>query len=208
MPFTAHQQRLMDAYYAKAKSCKDDAKAVQLVYQMIKLCKEADEAYIQQMTTKTVGIHPSNRSGKAMKDSKMHKKGIKVHRVGFAKALCNTDRAIAFEDHPIKKLCEKHTLKCTSGSKMFGQYSPGTIRVGSVGCSHLNQWLHAGNCGAETPYSEICDPGKNTMSKSIIVADNEEQKEAMDNGLYWLVMKSTLEYDYGYDELPSISSEP
>ena len=118
MPFTDEQRKVMDLMYTKAQSCKDDAKLVQIVYKMMSLCIDASEAYVQNIEAKSVGIHPTNRSGKFMKDTKMHKKGYKIFKVS------------------------------------------GTIRVGSVGCSHLNQWIHAGNCGAETPYPDLCELGK------------------------------------------------
>lgn len=202
MPFNTQQRTVMDELYAKSKSCRDDAKLVQIIYQMIKLCLEADEAYVQQIPPKSVGIHPANRSGKFMKDTKMQKKGYKIFKVGFALQLCKPEKAVAFEDH--KKECESHTLKITRASKMFGQYREGSVRVGSVGCSHLSQWLHAGGCGAETPYNELCDPGKTTMNKAIVAADNEELEKAINFGIEWTVMKTTLVYDYGYDELPSL----
>ena len=175
--------------YAKALSCRDDSKLVQLVYKMMKLCEQSDEAYVQNMSSESIGIHPANRSGKQMNAAKMHKKGFKIHKVGFASVLCTKEKAVAFEDHPPKKLCEQHTLQCTDASKSFGQYSPGTIRAGSCGCSHLNQWIHAGNNGAETPYKELCESGKSTMSKATMCHDNDELLRAMDDGLQWTVIK-------------------
>ena len=203
MPFTGDQRKVMDLMYTKAQSCKDDAKLVQIVYKMMSICIDANEAYVQNIEAKSVGIHPTNRSGKFMKDTKMHKKGYKIFKVGFTRVLCKPDKAVCFEEDD-QKSCETHTMQITSRSKMFGQYVSGTIRVGSVGCSHLNQWIHAGNCGAETPYPDLCEPGKKTMSKYIMVGDNEELDKVMENGLAWTVMKKTLVSEYGYVELPSI----
>ena len=202
MGFSDEQKKLFDACYAKAKSCNDESKLVKLVYTMLDILKKADESYEIVIPPKSMGIHPQNRSGKKMKDAKMQKKGVKIHRVGFARQLCGPDRAIGFEDHPTKKPCEQHTIIVTKSSKMFGSYKQGSVRGGSVGCSHLNQWLHAANSGAECPFPELCDVGKNTMSKYIIVADNDDLRAAMDVGLTWTMIKWSIEVDY--PALPSI----
>ena len=60
----------------------------------------------------------------------------------------------------------------------------------------------AANSGAECPFPELCDVGKNTMSKSIIVADNDDLRAAMDVGLTWTMIKWSIEVDY--PALPSI----
>lgn len=167
MPFTTEQKRLFDAYYEKAKSMSDQSRLVALVYKMIELLDQADESYEICINPMHMGIHPKNRGGKKMQASTMQKKGHKIWSVGFVNQLCGPDRAVAFENDPLSNHCEDWTIKTTSGNKMFAQYKPGTVRGGSVGCSHLNQWLAAVQYGAESCYDDWTEDGSKKISKTM-----------------------------------------
>ena len=64
------------------------------------------------------------------------------------------------------------------------------MRAGSVGCSHLNQWLAACHDEVETPFPEkLADKGKATTSKAVVVAKNKDCDNAVQIGLDWTVIK-------------------
>lgn len=156
---------------------------------MINICKQADLAYDVVIPPSKMGIHPSNRAGKRMKGSDVQKKGKKIHTVGFTMQLCGTDRAIAFENHPQTNRCEAHTLSITSADPVLGKYKPSTIRGGSVGCGHLNQWLHAVGYRAKSPYSHLCKADSDTMCAARVCGNDEQSKQAISQGLKWCMLR-------------------
>ena len=202
MPFSTEQKRLFDLMYTKACDLRDENKLVTLLFQMLELLQKADEAYVAYVLPLHMGIHPKNRGGKRMSPLAMQKKGHKIYVVGFTPKLCGPDRAIAFEVDPASKHIEKHTLQITSASESFAQYRPGTLRGGSVGCGHLNQWLAAVGCGAKTDFKDLCDPGKSHIPPRLVTEGKDALKNAVNFGLEWLMIRSGIEKDY--PEVPSI----
>ena len=202
MPFTSDARRLFDDMYARACQLKDDDKLVTLMYHMLKLLREGQLGFDVQIPPKQMGIHPSNRSGKKMVASTMQKKGYKIKNVGFANALCGTDRAIAFEVNPMNNHIEEHTIATTSSSPLFASYEKGLIRGGSCGCGHLNQFLAAVNDGAETRCTDLCDPGETKFSSRIVAKGNVDFEKAIQSGIVWFMIKWEVERDY--PKLPSI----
>ena len=77
-------QQRMDAIYAKANSCADNAKVVSMVFEMLGLLENSNQVYHTDVHPKRMGIHP--------------KKGAKIHKAGFSLKLCGPDRAVAFEE--------------------------------------------------------------------------------------------------------------
>jgi hypothetical protein len=196
MPFTADQKRLFDEAYEKSTKLDAGDKLVQLMYFMIDLIKKSGQRVEMKIPPKQVGIHPSNRSGKKMVGAVMQKKGNKISNVGFTLKLCGPDRAIAFEVSPTSNAIEQHTLTTTKSSPLFAKYEPDTIRAGSTGCGHLNQFLAAVNDGATTSYAHLSLPDDGRLSKSIITKDNAEFEDAVVNGITWFVIKFQIEESY------------
>ena len=202
MPFTTEKKRLFDEMYSKACQLKDDDKLVTLMYQMLKMLREAQLGFDTQVHPKQMGIHPRSRSGKKMVPSTMQKKGYKIKNVGFANALCGTDRAVAFEVNPMSKHIEEHTISTTAASKLFASYEKGVIRGGSCGCGHLNQFLAAVHDGAESMYTDLCDAGDTKLSSRLVAKGNQEFEDAIQKGIVWFMIKWEIERDY--PDLPSI----
>jgi len=180
----------------------EDAKIVILVFQMLGLLGDAGEAFEAEMNPKQMGIHPKNRNGKKMQHASMHKKGMKFYTVGFRLQLCGSDKAIAFENNPTTNDCEQHTINLTSSSNYFASYARGAIRAGSVGCSHLNQWLAAVQDGAQTDYETLCEHGKTNICTRHVVEGNDELERAVFKGLKWLLIKWQIAVEY--PELPQL----
>ena len=202
MPFTSEQSERFEELYKKCRDSKDDSSMVAEVYEMLEILLRANFAYEVTMSPLHVGIHPKNRSGKKMVGATMQKKGMKVHKVGFALALCGTNKAIAFENNPMTLHCEKHTLTITRASPMFAKYQEGDIRAGAVGCNHLNQWLAAVKSGAVSLHPHLCEPNKNTFCATVVASDNAALQSAISDGLKWCLIKWSVEEKY--EELPAI----
>ena len=174
----------IDVLYIKGIQMKDDdSQLVAIVYRLLDLMAEASMSYVVHVRPPHMGIHPSNRGGKEMLGADMHKKGSKIVNVGFTFKLCSTDRAIAFENSPDTNHCETYTIKSTKGNSMFYQYTPNTVRGGSVGCGHLNQFLAAVRCEATTNEPSLQVPGKTIMDKHRITSGNRDLANAVEHGL-------------------------
>ena len=75
--FKKEAQVQFDKLYDQACNLNDDSKIVILVFQMIGILTETNNAYPSDIHCKQMGIHPKNRSGKKMVGQVMHKKGKK-----------------------------------------------------------------------------------------------------------------------------------
>ena len=197
----AEKQQQFDQLYSAATDAKETGQLVGVVYEMLDILKDSGYAYIEDMHPLHMGIHPANRSGKKMVAVTFQKKGFKIKKSGFTFKLCGPDKAVAFEDDPVTHNCELHTV-WVAGSEEFGNYKPGTVRAGSVGCSHLNQWLAAVVSGAKSKYPELCDQNSDRFSTRLLGAANKQLAAALANGLKWTVIKSCIERMY--PQLPSI----
>ncbi len=189
--------------YNQALACKDgDTKIVKLFDQMLTILILSGEAVEMELPPKMAGIHKANRFGKLMVHRTVHKKGAKIVRVGFSWKLCGPDKAVAFEDDPETRSCERVTIELTSSSDRFATYTPGNVKVGSVGCGHLNQFLASVGDNVPTDEASLCEHGGSTMSSTLLCAKDEGLKKAVNTGLRWTVVNHGIEKDYPM--LPSI----
>ena len=202
MPFTPEQENEFEKLYAKASAFKDDNQLVAVVYSMISILDEGGEGYVTFMDPLHMGIHQANRGGKKMVANAMEKKGVKIYKVGFTFKLCGVNKAIAFEKNPNTNNCQKHTITITSSSPLFAKFVAEAIRGGSVGCSHLNQWLAAVKSGAQTTCEKLCEPSKINICTTLVTNTNKELAKAAYVGLEWFMIRWPIEVKY--PQLPSL----
>ena len=194
-----HKQKF-ESLYAEATMMKggEDLHLVKTFWDMMDVLKLADHAYECRVPPLNMGIHFKNRGGKKMMGVSMHTKGSKVYGVGFKQHLCSKLRAVGMEKNPQRDNCETWTIVTCNTDPYFATYSPGTIRAGSLGCSHLNQWLAAVVAGAKTPTPnpKCCKPGTDVLCKGIIEQQSSELKDALNDGLTWTLIKWAIEDAY------------
>ena len=92
-----------------------------------------------RLLPKQIGIHTENRDHDMMSPAGVWLRGGKINNSGFSPLA--RGKVWAFEDHPIKKHIEKHTLAVTSADKRFGSYQPGDVKVGPANWTHSNQFV-------------------------------------------------------------------
>ena len=190
-----------DKLYKQAAQMKENAQIVHLVYQMIDIMHKAEESYLATVPAKNMGIHPQNRGGKKMVAFKMQTKGKKVYCVGFNLKLCGPDRAIAFEENPHTSHCQQHTAKVCENNLYFAK--PHAVRGGSVGCSHLNQFIAAVDAEVKTFFPEkLSEQGSDTISKTLVSKKNDDMTNTLEKGLTWTMIKWQVEE--AYPQLPDI----
>ena len=205
MPFAPAEQATFEGLYKQALTCDkaaDESKIVQLFDKMLALLVEAGEADTMELHPKLVGVHPKNRSGKLMVPSKVHNKGLKISKVGFSWKLCGPDKAVAFENNPKSNHIEKATLEFSKSSPELANYSAGSVKAGSVGCGHLNQFLACVYDGVRTGERSLCEHGRNTINKHFLCERDAELKKAVEKGLRWTVVNFRIEELY--PNLPDI----
>jgi hypothetical protein len=97
----------------------------------------------------------------------MFVKGEKIYSVGFSKKLCGSDRAFCIAQAPGAQDVFDWTARTAAFSAKFASASS-TIIAGSIGCSHLNQYLHSMNWvrpdkatyfAADLVLEELCGDG-------------------------------------------------
>ena len=172
----------------------EEAEIVKSMYDMIDKLKADGGAYVTDLHPRFVGIHPSNRSGKKMSGRAFQKKGNKVCKGGFSLRLCSKDKAIAVEANG--KDVEEHTMWIVAGQPEFGKYNLNEIRVGSCGCSHLNQYLLAVSSNAKCVDPAFCEPGTDKFNIRIRRPTNADLAHALEKGLEWTVIKASVARAY------------
>ena len=188
----SERQSQFERLYRDQQACSDDSKLVSIFFAQIKILVQEGAAYPRTIKPEHMGIHPANRAGKKMMAMAMQNKGFKIWKVGFALELCCKAKAVAFEDDPSTRACEKHTIDTTRRSPYFGQYAPGSVQAGSVGASHLNQFLHAVLCGAKSDYKALCNKDSKCMSASVVAGSNEGLLKVFDHGLEFMMIKFAI----------------
>lgn len=175
--------------YNAAIEIKTDAHLVKIVFDMVDVLLKSGNAYQGDVHPTHMGINEHNRGGKKMIATSMQKKGAKIKNAGFVFKLCGPEKAIAIENDPNTNSTEKHTFSITESDEYFGDYKLGQIRAGSIGCSHLNQWLMAITSKAKSMYPDLCDPGTDRLSPYLLAKNNAELAAALEYGLKWTVIK-------------------
>ena len=169
---------------------------MQLVERMVKMLVDANLAGVQYMPNSKVGVHPSNRGGKLLSAVYVHSKGAAIVQAGFAYSLCGPERAIAFEVHPTKPHIQEWTSRLSTSSGMFPLIVESNLKVGSVGCSHLAQFLNCVGAGCSTKEATLCRPGTSTMSNTMLIEQDAVLGKALEQGLKWTVIRWQLEETY------------
>ena len=176
-----------------------ETKVVQNFDIMMAALKCSDLVEEMQLPVHRVGVHPANRNGKAMSGRTMQAKGAKIVSVGVSPKLCLPDRCVCFEvTGPEVRDRMLHTVK---HSDMFGKVSD-NVNFGSVGCSHLNQFLHAVRDGAVTAEANLKSPDSSVIDTDRLYKQDAHLKSLCQHGLTWSVVNCKVT-DH-YPELPHL----
>ena len=109
------------------------------VDEITKLLSASGLTYRMKIPPRMVGVHPKNRFGYGVQAQSVHKLGSEIVASGFSVAACS--HACAIEENPDDRRIELFTRTLTSGTEKLAQVTPGETKVGSLSCSHTNQWL-------------------------------------------------------------------
>ena len=193
---------VFEELYKAAVEADEDVKLQSMADLIMKELEQHGMSEKVILHSKSVGVHPSNRGGKMLSPIDVHVKGAKIVKGGFSWRLCSDDEAICVSDGPGKAIA-KAIVNLAKSSTFFAKYIDlGSIKAGSVGCGHLNQFLAAVHDEAETDQQSLKGDGKNTISKRKLCDADENLKLAVDRGLQWTLIRAEVET--AFPKLPDI----
>ena len=138
-----------------------------------------------------VGVHPQNRGGKSMSGKTMQAEGAKIVAVGVSAKLCGPDRAVCIEQSQDREVYRR-MVETSKGCDLFAVPSD-NISFGSVGCSHLSQFLLAVKESRPTSEASLTDgQGGAKIDTAKLFAKDPELKRLCETGLTWSVISSKV----------------
>ena len=151
---------------------------------------DANLSYRMKLPPRTVGVQPANRDGLGVSEADVHSLGAEIVTLGFSHNACKD--AICVEDGPANAI-ELFTTALCADSKLAAVV-PGTVRYGSLSCSHTNQFLCAVLAGVPSDEDVLSQEGH--MSYSKLATKDPILRQAMTEGMEWLVLKAAVETMY------------
>ena len=145
----------------------------------ILLMAEVNGACKGRHPPKSVGVHPGNRDDEMVDENGVHDIGHSICAIGVSEHAIKG--AVAFEDHPINRHIEKATRELTELSSRLAHFAPGSIKIGTVGCSHTNQFFCCVIDEVETDYDELATNGR--IDRARLEMENEGLAELLFNGI-------------------------
>ena len=166
---------------------KTDGRLVSSIDDILQRLLDARMAYQMRIPPKMVGVHPANRGGYGVSAVEVHALGADIVKMGWSPAA--TAHAVCIEDDESKSIAgfSERLSKSTQG---LGVVEASMIKYGSVSCSHTNQFLVAALCGVKSDQESLVVDECISVSK--ITASDAKLADALNGGLNWLVLSSTV----------------
>ena len=180
----------------------ETGKLMQLADKMLRLLKTNGQSNAVKLSNGCVGVRPHNRGGKLLSPVDVHAKVVAICKAGFASTYCGPDKAVCFEVHPTTGHIQEAMARLSDASALFPKMDKSLIKVGSVGCSHLVQFLNCVNAGVPTDEVSLCRPAEKHISKSVLVDEDAVFGMACDECLTWIVINGQI--DEAYPRLPEL----
>lgn len=164
---------------------KADARLVSVVDEVLASLEKSGLAYRLRIPPKLVGVHPANRNGYGVSAIEVHALGAEIVKMGWSPVV--TRHAVCVED--TDSTIANFTSKLQSSTIGLGKVDAGTIKYGSLSCSHTNQFLVAVLCEVETTHASLAVDGRMSAGK---LGVDEKLADALTGGLEWLVLSSVV----------------
>ena len=170
-----------------ASVSKQDTRLVSVVEETLGLLEAGNLAYRLRIPPKMVGTHPANRNGCGVSATEVHALGAEITSMGWH--LGNTSHAVCVEDSESLEIAKFSRAQAMSSVGMLGVVEEGSIKYGSLSCSHTNAFLVAVLCEVETTHSSIAENGRLSPSK---LSTDPNLADILQNGLHWLVLSKAV----------------
>lgn len=166
---------------------KQDTRLVSIVEETLGLLEAGNLAYRLRIPPKMVGTHPANRNGCGVSATEVHALGAEITSMGWH--LGHTSHAVCVEDSEAAAIAKFSRAQALSSVGMLGIVDEGTIKYGSLSCSHTNAFLVALLCEVETTHTTIAENCRMSPSK---LSTDPTLADILQNGLQWLVLSKTV----------------
>ena len=137
---------------------------------------------------------------------KIYLKGSKIIAAGVSLSECGPNKAVAFEENPLKKTMGAAHVELCKTSPHFALYTdPDAIEAGSVGCGHWNQFLACIIDKRPVPpqfVNKLCESGHPNLDPERLCWDQPVLRDLLQRGLEMTVIKHHVEIEY--PQLPNI----
>ena len=160
-----------------------DARLVSTVDDVLSKLEADGLAYRLSIPPKLVGVHPCNRDGYGISTAEVHSLGSDIVSMGWSWQSCA--HAVCVEDDRSSTM-EQYTYNLVSTCDGLGQAVHGQVKYGSLSCGHTNRFLCALLDEVPSEHEILTVDGRMSMSK--VTANDSKLKEAMSQGLRWLVL--------------------
>ena len=181
---SATLRELIDSIHGHA-----DSRLVSVVDAVLEELERNALAWRVQLPPRLVGIHPKNRGGWGVAGGDVHKLGSKIVAMGWSPQA--TAHAVCVEDPDGTAAAFTGRLVAESDGLLAANSKD--VKFGSLACTHTNQFLVCAAAGVKTDFENIAVNGKMSLHKC---GQDEKLREAMTNGLTWLVISSKAVRDF------------
>ena len=163
-----------------------DARLVSVVEDILQRLQEQKLAHTMRLPPKLVGVHPCNRNGYGVSPIEVHALGRDITDMGWSPSACA--HAVAVEDDAQNTIA-KFSANLARNKPGLGQIPEASIKYGSLSCSHTNPFLVAVLCSVPTEFESLSIDGRMSSTK---LSSDVALKDALENGLSWLVLSSIV----------------
>lgn len=175
---------------AKIKSLLQGQAEDRIVSTVDEILRELEQqglAYRLSIPPRLMGVHPCNRDGYGISATEVHALGSEIVSMGWSWHACSHATCIE-DDHGAT--VDAFTAKLVAASEGLGRAVEGSVRYGSLSCGHTNRFLCAVLDEAPSTHENLTIDGR--MSASKVGGDDPGLKEALEQGLRWLVLKAEV----------------
>ena len=165
----------------------DRTKIVSTVDTILDILEKENFAYRKQIHPSAIGVHPCNRNGYGISPIEVHALGETIVKLGWSWNACS--HAVCIEDDA-KSTIGSFTQKLSQSASGLAPKTASDIVAGSLSCSHTTAFLDAVNNAV--PTTSLTLAVDDCLPRANIVDRDPKFGEALDKGLNWLVLRSSV----------------
>ena len=137
-----------------------------------------------RLPVRLVGVDPSNRDGYGVNSEDVHALGADIYAFGFSWA--EVARAACIEEEPSKSDIHAFNVALASSGRALAPVEEGSIRYGSLSCSHTNMFLRCVAAGVESKHEAMSYNGR--LDVDHLAKKDKAFAHAVKEGLVWSVL--------------------
>ena len=137
-----------------------------------------------RLPCRLVGCDPSNRDGYGVNSEDVHALGSNILEFGFSWG--EVARAVCIEQEPSKSDIHEFNAALASSNLALAPVTDGSIRYGSLSCSHTNMFLRCVAAGVASTHVDMSFNGR--LDVDHLAKKDKAFAMAVKDGLVWSVL--------------------